>query len=265
MSVGTNSRGFNIAGVDMSNIPDFTIIKVTPYELPSKDIEAINLALADGQVIVNSQWGDRKITVEGLFQCDTISAFDVARDALVEAIDSKRDVALEVWQSNAPRLYYGIVENAVFDSEAKGVKNVNCVITIKCSLPFGIDTTSTNLLLESNITDTVKQFDISAGGSTYSPAKVLMTLNDVTPGTEETITLTFDMGSEVRQISITYPFSDGDTIVIDGERTRVYVNSTSVEYVGRMPIVRKNTLLTILTTHTDIDYNLDINHKRRWL
>jgi len=265
MSISTDSRGINIAGIDIGNIPNFKIIKVTPYDMPKKDVESISLALADGQVILNSQYGERRITVEGLFECDTIGDFDVARDALMEAIESKRDVAITVWQSNAPRLYYGLVENATFDSEARGVRLVKTVLSIMCSLPFGLDINSTELVNELGITDTLKQIDIIAGGSTYSPAKLTMVLNDVTPATEETITFTFDMGGEAREISVTYPFSDGDTLVVDGERTKVYVNTTEVEYIGRLPVVKGNTQLTIQTTHSALDYDLNVTHKRRWL
>lgn len=259
-----NERQFYIDGFDPNLIAGFEIDQIRPDELPSRALNLVRLALADGQKLLGANSVDKKIYVKGHFYAGTRTDYEIARDKLLGIFDPDSVISMELEQSGEMRRYYGTYENVVFDYKDNGT----CFVTITYTAtdPFGYTITASTFFQQNNITDEITA-TIESGGNVYGLPKIVTTINAIdSDELERTLTITVSQGARSYNMRITRVWSYNDSLTIDATKERVYVNGVKVDYVGRFPqLYKTNTFRFNFLDAATFDVNLLATYNKRWL
>lgn len=259
-----NNRTAFIDGFDPNLIDGFEIDQIRPDELPARSINAVRLALADGQKFLGANSIDKKIYVKAHFYAGTRVAYEIARDTLLGVFDPDSVISMEFEQSGEMRRYYGTYENVVFDYKDNGT----CIVTItyKATDPFGYTVASSTFFQQNNVTDEITA-TIESRGNVYGLPKITATINSIdSDELERTMNITVSQGARSYNIQITRVWSYNDSLTIDSAKQRVYVNGVRVEYTGRFPqLYKTNTFRFNITDAATFNVNLLATYNPRWL
>jgi len=252
-----------IDNLDLREIPNFEFDTVRPDAIPDRVINAVRLALADGEKFDSSTYANKRITIRGHFYASSRAEYEKGRDALLSAFESDVVTRLEFEQSDEQRQYYGTYENIIFDFKESGFVLVN--IVYRATDPFG-QSVALSTFYDSNVTDEIYEV-IETGGNIYALPKISMTVNGIDDDeADRTLSMTIAQGSKTYNIQITRAWSAGESMVIDSKKQRVYVNGRRVDYSGRLPLLYKtNTFRFNFTDAASFDVDLNISYNKRWL
>lgn len=258
------SRTLYIDNFDPDLIDGFEIDQIRPDAVPDKTIDAVRLALADGQKLVGSAYVNKRIIVKAHFFAGTRAAYEAGRDALLGVLDSDVLSTLQFEQSGEDRRYFATYENVVFDYKDNGT----CFVTITylCTDPFGYKVEETVFYEQTGITTEVNEV-IESGGNIYGLPKISATINDIDDDeNERTFSLTISQGANSRNMQITRIWQPNDTVSIDAKKQRVYVNGQQYQYTGRFPqFIKTNTLRFNMVDAASFDADLKITYNERYL
>lgn len=258
------SRNIFIDGFDPDLIPGFEIDQIRPDAVPSKTINTVRLALADGERFIGSNYVNKNLTVKGHFYAGTREAYEIARDTLLGVFDPDSVISLVFEQSGENRRYYGVYENVVFDYKDNGT----CFVTIqyRCTDPFGYTIAESVFFQQNNITEELNQ-TIESHGNVHGLLKVVATINDLdSDELDRTFSFTVSQGVRSYNLQITRVWSYNDSLTIDAVKQRVYVNGRQVEFTGRWPqVLGTNTLRMNIPDAASFDVNLLATYNKRWL
>ena len=219
------SRKLYIDNFDPDTISGFEVDQIRPDALPEKEINAIRLALADGERIVSQNFTVKKITVFGHFYAGTRLAYEAARDALLMHFNSQTAQSLVFEQSGADRRYMATYDNIQFDYKDNGTCFV--VITYRCVDPFGEEVNSTTFFEDTVDEETTMVID--SGGNIYGLPKTTVRIAEIDTDEEErTVVFTLSQGTDTRRMAITRIWAENDTVTINSKKQRVYVNGQQV-------------------------------------
>jgi hypothetical protein len=259
-----NTRTAFIDGLNPNDIEGFEIDQIRPDELPSRIVNAVRLAQADGQKFINAGFIDKKIYTKGHFYAGTRVAYEIARDKLLGMFDPDALISMEFEQSGEMRRYYGTYENVIFDYKDNGTCIVN--ITYTSTDPFGYTIAETTFYQATGITDEITE-TIDSDGNVHTPTKIVCRVNDIdSDENERTFSFTMSQGVRSYNIQVTRVWSENDTLTIDSVKQRVYVNGIQVEYTGRFPQVYKtNTFRFNIPDAATFDVDITVTYNKRWL
>ena len=259
-----NERELYIDGLNPNDIDGFEIDQIRPDEVPSRVINAVRLALADGQKLIGANSVDKKIYVKAHFYAGTRVAYEIARDKLLGLFDPDQLISMELEQSGEMRRYYGTYENVVFDYKDNGT----CFVTITYTAtdPFGYTIAERVFFQQNNVTDEVTA-TIDSFGNVYGLTKITALINSIdTDELERTLSFTISQGARSYNIQVPRVWSYNDSLTIDSVKERVYVNGVKVDYTGRFPKVYKtNTFRFNIPDAATFDVNLLATYNPRWL
>jgi len=257
-------RGALIDNFNPDLIEGFEIDQIRPDAIPEKVINSVRLAQADGEKFIGSSFTNKKITVIGHFYAATRADYEVSRDLMLGMFDNDAITRFEFEQSNEMRRYYGMYENVVFDYKDNGF----CLVTItyRCTDPFGYTIEESIFYQAANLTDEVVA-TIDTGGNVYGLPRIVATVNDLDSDEDErTFSFTVSQGVRSYNIKITRVWSFNDSLKIDSEKQKVYVNGIQVEFVGRWPrLFRTNTFRFNVLDAASFDVSIDARYNKRWL
>lgn len=259
-----NERTAFIDGLNPNDITGFEIDQIRPDEVPSRVLNLVRLALADGQKLLGANSVDKRIYVKAHFYAGTRTAYEIARDKLLGMFDPDSVISMEFEQSGEMRRYYGTYENVVFDYKDNGT----CFVTITYTAtdPFGYTIAESVFFQQNNITDEITA-TIDSLGNVYGLPKIVATVVNIdSDELERTFTFTVSQGARSYNIRITRVWSYNDSLVIDSAKQRVYVNGQRVDYSGRFPqLYKTNTFRFNVLDAATFDVNLLATYNPRWL
>ena len=257
------SRKLYINNFDPDTISGFEIDQIRPDALPEKEIDAIRLALADGERIVAQNFTFKRITVYGHFYVGTRAAYEASRDALLMHFNSQTTQALVFEQSGSNRRYMATYENMQFDYKDNGTCFV--VITYRCTEPFGEEVDTTVFFDETITEETTRVID--AGGNIYALPKISARIADLDDDeVEQTVVMSIGQGTDTRRIAITRIWTINDTVTINSKKQRVYVNGQQVAFEGQWPrLLGTNTMRFNIPDATSFEVDLLVSYNKRYL
>lgn len=258
------TRNLQIDGFDPDIIQGFEIDTIRPDAIPNRIINAVRLALADGQKLVGAAHVDKRITVSGHFWAGTRANYEIARDKLLGVFDPEAVISMEFEQSGEQRRYYGTYENMQFDYKDNGF----CMVTIlfKCTDPFGYTIAESMFYSNASVTDEMT-YNFESGGNIYGLTKIVAKITDIDSTIlERTLSFTISQGVKSYNIQVKRLWKYNDTVTVDSVKQKVYVNGLKVEHVGRWPQVFKmNTFRFNIPEAATFDVNLKGTYNKRWL
>lgn len=257
------SRKLYIDNFDPDTIKGFEIDQIRPDALPEKEINAIRLALADGERIVSQSFTHKKITVFGHFYAGTRMAYETARDALLMHFNSQTVQSLVFEQSGADRRYMATYETMTFDYKDNGTCFV--VITYRCTEPFGEEVKSSTFF-EDTIDEEITLVKDS-GGNIYGLPKITARIESIDSDEDErTFVFSLSHGTDTRRMAITRIWAENDTISINSKKQRVYVNGQQVAFEGQWPrLLGTNTLRINIPDASSFEAELLVSYNKRYL
>lgn len=257
------SRSPLIEGIDLNTIQDFEIDTIRPDAIPEKVINAVRLALQDGEKLVGQHYVNKRITVRGHFYAADRATYESRRDDLLGLLDHETVVKMIFEQSGEDRRYFGTYENVTFDYKDNGF----CMVTIlfRCTDPFG-ETVAESTFFNGNVTDEITQV-IDTGGNIYGLPKIIVNINSIDDDEiERNLSLTISQGTKSYNIQINRVWQLNDTLTIDSKKQRVYVNGQQVEFTGLFPqVLKTNTFRFNMTDAASFDVDILITYNKRWL
>lgn len=198
-----------------------------------KDFEAYPIAGANRSYIPNYNYIGRSITLKGSLNASSIAAMDALIDTFNGYFVGK-DKNLDLEYSGSTRRYV-VTSKPPSIERPGGLMYAEFTVVLKCSVPFGVDTTETTLSTTTGITTATTDIAITVGGNaeTQYPT-ITATLNSGTGLTAATIS--FGNNNNGQVLSITRTWAAADVIFIDPYNEIVTVNGTAVYFTGAMPI-----------------------------
>lgn len=257
------SRKLYVGNFDPDTIPGFEIDQIRPDALPNKIINAIRLALADGERLVAQNFENRKITVLGHFYAGSRSAYETARDTLLGVFNSQTVQTIVFEQSGSDRRYTGVYENMSFEYKDNGT----CIVTIiyRCTDPFGEKVAPTTFFDEVVTSETTRVID--SGGNIYGLPKITARIEDIDDDeAERTFAVSITQGTDTRRLAITRIWGINDTVTVDSKKQRVYVNGSQVEFSGQWPrVLKTNTFRFNMVDAATFEVDLLVTYNERYL
>lgn len=257
------SRKLYINNFDPDTIPGFEVDQIRPDAIPEKDINAIRLALADGERIVAQNFTSKRIVVLAHFFAGTRAAYEVARDALLMHFNSQTAQALVFEQSGSNRRYMATYENMNFDYKDNGT----CIVTItyRAVEPFGEEVETTTFFDETVTEETTRVID--SGGNIYGLPKTTARIASIDDDeNERTVVFSLQQGTDTRRMAITRVWAENDTVRIDSKKQRVYVNGQQVAFEGQWPrLLGTNTMRFNIPDAASFEVDLLVNYNKRYL
>lgn len=249
--------------VDLTGLTDVYINAIELYDQPIKSLTGYKLARQDGNKIVNTEYADKSLIVDGYISAVDRSTFETDRDTLLKNVKAQEAV-LSFTQAGATRQYTCTLANIIWN-EKPGGGFATFSLQFACSDPFGSDSTATTDLNASAITTSTSTKTITAiGGSYLSLPTFTITLTAVTGGTAKYMRITNPANSKA--LTITRTWANADVVVINCSTKIVTVNGVLTDYTGTFP--------TYDTTDTQVQYDdtfttrtvaLSMTHIKRYL
>lgn len=227
---------------------------------PNRDVQMEARARNNGYIVVNSQFKQKTIEVDG-----QLASTD--RAALVAMIDQLKlntngvSGNLDIDYGNDIRRYFATVQSLDIEEDFYNINFVPYKITFICADPFGYPTTS-GVLSQNNITSMLQDFVLSVSGSINSDPIVFITVNS---GVSNMTVLQLSNQNTGELIVITKPgaapFIQNDQLIINCKQKQVMINGSGLDYTGRFPTMNPPSAdLRISITATQVNYNLVVNY-----
>lgn len=214
-----------------SGTASVTITRRDPHSLPKRELDAVKLARADGQKLVNAQYAEREIMIEGVISGGSRNDLEAVRDTILSYI-SAEEARLEFEQAGALRRYYCTMQDAIFSNTEGGMTNFS--LKFVASDPYGYDAASTTLSgLTGNITATPTTKTTTFSGSGTQLPTITVTVTAVTGGTNATLSISNPATGQ--QIQVNRNWASSDVLVINAVTRATTVNGVAVAYTGSFP------------------------------
>ena len=252
-----------VQGIDLNNVDGFEIDTIRPDATASRTLTVAQLAEEDGEFLLGTGNGNKKITLNGHFNAGERWDYEMARDELLGLLEGSGEVALEFEQSGQMRRYFGAYETINFTYKERGF--VLVTITFRATRPFGTEVTPTNPITAETFTGTlVKSFTVR--GNVQAKPRLVLSINSFNPiDAQRTISVIAQYGGFTRRMDITQFFQDNQTLVIDVDNNNVTLNGQRVPYVGQLPKMLKDTTITIQDNATSRNITADLSYNGRYL
>lgn len=202
--------------IDHTNIPD----KVTDLYV---------IAQADASAITSINYPSKKINIAGAIVGSTQNDLDSRIDTFKSYFNGKNK-NLDINYNGATRRYIATA-NTISVTRMQRAKYATFSIEFICTLPFGYETTATNITTQSNYTSpTLNATPTIAGSAPYQLPVFTITVDALT-GDGDYIQLSNDNNG---QSILVYGLGleAGDVLVIDCVNRKVTLNDEVVEYTG---------------------------------
>lgn len=230
---------------------------------PEKEFDALPIAHGNKSHIPNYNYTGKVITLTGTLNASSLSAMDSLIDTFKGYFVGK-DKNLDIEYAGSTRRYVGTARTPRI-TRPGGLMYAEFEVPVVCTIPFGKDTTTTNLLTTAAVTTSPGNHSITVGGNAeFQYPIITITLNSGTGLTNASISVGNNDNGQV--LTVTRTWVAGDELVIDPYEESVTVNGTEVDFSGAMPIFGTGSQsVSYSDTFLTRNYDIAIDQYRYWL
>jgi len=223
------SISFNTNDLQTSSI---ITAKIAHSSLPTKSLSSYALAHSNRSKVVDEDYPNRIIRVTGKLVAASIATYDALEDTFKGYFRGK-EKNLDIGHAGGTRRYVATVNSLEID-RPDGLAYSNYAIEFLCSVPFGMDTSTTTALDAENRTlqNYTDSYTFLGTADSQQPT-ITYTLDSVTGGTAQSVM--FSNGDTGQQITVTRNWAAADVLVINVFNKTVTVNGTEVAFTGAFP------------------------------
>jgi hypothetical protein len=173
----------------------------------------------------------KDVVLEGWLHATDLIAMDMLLDQF-RGYFNGRDKNLDIAYAGKVRRYVGTSEAPVI-IRAGGLLSATFHVLIHCQ-PFGQDITPTTVLAQQGRTLATYSDTVTfLGSAEYQLPIRTIAYSSISGGTNGTVN--FGNNANGQQISLTRNWTSGDVWAVDTIKKQVFVNGTSVDFVGAFP------------------------------
>ena len=228
------------------------LIRKYPHDLwPDRRFETQPISRESGVLVLDSQFSDKKFTMEGKITGTSMNNLESNIDVLKELF-SRTLKNLDIGYSSGTRRYLAYVDNLKIDRDFYHLMFVPFTCDFIIPSGIGINPNATTSTVNS-ITNASYSGSLSMTGSKPAKPIITVTINSATAITGFSLTVNGD------KITITQALSAGNVLVIDCSQKKVTYNGTEILYSGIFPrfIVGTNSYVAA-APGTSRNYNISI-------
>lgn len=255
-AVSFNSNSLQTANIITSDIDH--------YDPPEKEVAIYQVAHANRSKAAYSQYTKKKIVLSGTLVADTKTEFEQLIDSFKGFLTGSEKY-LDIEHGGSTRRYLATVVGRPSIPRPGGLLYSPFNVQFECSIPFGFDTTTTNLANVTGATASINNSTFTVGGTAEVQYPIIeITINSGTNMADGTLSVSNNNNGQVCEITRT--FLAGDVIRLDPYFGSVTVNDDEVDYSGAVPVFAKGSGgISISDTFNtrNIDYTVD--QQRYWL
>jgi hypothetical protein len=242
--------------------------KVTDYDpvgSPNKETKTYQLAREHGSKRVMERFTAGTIQITGeIIHPDGKVAFEQAVDTLKGWLRRQSGV-LQIQWADGYRRWDATVKSFSLPRARQNISYAPYTITFELTNPFSTDGTTDQLVLDSNNTDAVKDFQFNVAGTMDASPQITIEVNDINPDDSE-IAMSISNLATSQTLIIERVFQAGDIVSIDCENYQVFVNSVFTRARGQFPEWRIGTgVLRYEDNADDRDVTVNMTAERKYL
>ncbi|MGB3684962.1 MAG: hypothetical protein WA991_03955 [Ornithinimicrobium sp.] len=232
------------------------------YSAPTNEVQADELVDSDGALVVKQRYKSKTFSIWGYLKADSVPEADALSDELKIAM-SQKNQAFDIDYAGGTRRYLATPRNIAVE-RPRGLTRPRFNIEFLSPDGMGWDLTSTSLLDPTGITTASSTQAITVGGSYQAEPLIYITINTVTGGAGQSLSLTNT--STLRGMKITRDWVDGDTVEINNLKKTVFVNDRAEEFSGQfLAFAPGEGGIGYVDTLTSRDVTMSASYTRRWL
>lgn len=241
----------------------FVITEIDHYSLPTKDVPLYALAFANKSSIPWTNYPSKGIRVDGYIFCDTDDSLEAKID-LFKSYLTAQDANLDIDYDSTVRRYIATVNRCDIKRTISS-KAANFTLEFICTQPFGVETTSTELVDEPAYTSATDTYPLTIEGTApFQYPIITITLNTVT-GTDGYVQISNDNNGQ-EMLIYGADLVDDDVIIIDTFNRTVTVNGNPVDYLGTfLELERGSQSITYTDGFATRNVDIYIEYYKRYL
>lgn len=232
-------------------------------DVPTKDVQIFELADANGSSIPSITYPSKLVRIAGALKGTSHADLDNLIDTFKSYFNGK-EKNLDIAYGSGTRRYIATA-NAIGISRQQKLPTAIFSIEFICTLPFGIDTTPTQIAAVSGHTTASLTMSATLGGSApIQLPEIEITLVSITGDGDYIQLSNDDNGQDLLLYGL--GLADGDVIKISAADREVTINDVPVDYTGsffELPVGPVS--ITYSDGFTDREVDIDINYYKRWL
>ena len=217
--------------VDLAGLPGVQINKLDPHSRAKLSVNRLSLAKADGQKLVNANYENKVIKIEGTIRGNSREQFEERYQNFFKYINTK-EALLQIPQAGNMLNYIATAEETSWTDDQVGTWG-QFSVTFVASTPYGENpnyTTATNAVGITTASSTELIVPAIQGSYKASPLITVTLTNFSTANVSDHIKVINEATG--KYIKVTRVWTIGDVLVIDNTAKTVKVNGTDVDFSG---------------------------------
>lgn len=250
-------------GFDLTASP-YSVTTLDPVGSASKSTTLFPLARADGSVRVFQKYDSKVITVVGRIVSDSQANLESAIDDLKEQLRLESGSLQYDWAGSV-RIHECTCTDFNIDRNPGNISFVPYSAQFECESPFSTDGTTDTLVNAQSITAATYDMAITVAGTYDAQPVITMTISAINPSVSDTQIIVSNAANS-QFLTVEETFAAGDTLVVDCNEYRVFLNGAFVPSTGLFPSFATGAgVLSFESTATTRTVVLTATAERRYL
>lgn len=237
--------------------------RIEHSDIPAQVAELMSLADTDGSVIPDINYPSRIVRIGGSIHGSSQADLDSRIDTFKGYFRGKNK-NLDIAYGASTRRYIA-TKNTVSISRSNTALYATFSIEFICTNPFGLDTSNTTLISQSNYTSATLTATPTIGGTAPYQLPVITITIDALTGAGDYIQLSNDL---LNQEMLLYGLglTAGDVLVIDCVNREVTLNGDPIDYNGTFLVLEPGaSSITYTDGFTTRTVDIGAVYVKRWL
>lgn len=259
-------RGFDWNNLNLQGDP-FRVTATDVFDSPTVDVTSADPTRADGIIQLYRKLGGRDITVAGLIRAADEMTADLALDTLKKKVLTYRGKGeLGVVIAGKRRYWIGIAKNNTITRKNTDVSRMGYSFQVETEKPYALDQDgSVSFAPATVVTSPYATLGTQNEGTYLAAPEVTIQIGTV-PGGVATADFTIKNPETNEEVTFTATVKNGDTLLIDTNKRRIFQNTTEIYGVGVFPEwLPEGGLLDYADTLASRSVTVSATYMRKWL